>query len=658
MYTMYTMYAPADGRLQLDPMQTRPILFARPGFSALFTTQLLSAFNDNFVKNAVVIWISASQAQLFGLAPAVMISLCSGVFILPYFVLSASAGQLADRYEKPRLIRYIKLAELGIMLLGGLGFVRGELALLLAAIFLLGVHSTFLGPIKYSILPQMLPADELGAGNALVEMGTFLAILAGTIGGGVLVLMPRGGLYIACGSMLWAIVGLAASWRIPMLAAVAPALKVQWSPLRPTLEILRITHKTRAVFLSVLGISWFWFFGAAFLSLLPTYARTTLGAHEHVVTCFLALFCVGIALGSLLCEKVSGKNLELGVVPLGSIGMTLFTLDLYFVGAPVLPPETTLDLAAFYATPHALHISIDLFLIAVFGGFYTVPLYTLIQQRAEPAERSRVVAGNNILNALFMVASSLMLSWCFSAALTVPVIFLLLAALNAAVAIYIYRLLPEFLLRFVAWILSRTLYRLTLVGHERIPETGAAVIICNHVSFVDFLVVAGAVRRPVRFVMDHRIAATPVVSHLFKQGKTIPIAPEYLDKELLERAFARIAAELREGELVCIFPEGKLTKDGQLNTFRTGIERIVRETPVPVVPMALTGLWGSMFSRSEPGRRFKLPRTFRPRVRLVIGDPVPAEAVSAAGLELRVRELLGETSVPVAAEVASAPSAP
>lgn len=641
--------------MSATPSQTK--LLFRKGFSSLFTTQLLSAFNDNLFKNAVVIWISATQAQLFGLSPEVMISLCSGVFVLPYFLLSATAGQLADRHEKPRLIRYIKLAEIAIMALGALGFIRADLGLLLSAVFLLGVHSTFLGPIKYSILPQMVSPDELVAGNALVEMGTFLAILAGTIAGGVLVLSAQGPLWIGAASVFWAALGFLASLRIPRLPPVAPELDVNWSLLRPTLEILRITKKTRAVFLSALGISWFWFFGAAFLTLLPTYARDTLGAHEHVVTFFLSVFCIGIALGSLLCEKVSGKNLELGLVPFGSIGMTLFTLDLFVIGSPARLSAVPLEIGPFLETEHALRCLIDLFGIALFGGFFTVPLYTLIQQRAEPAERSRVVAGNNILNSLFMVVASLMLAWLFSLELSVPTIFLVLAGLNAAVAIYIYSLLPEFLLRFLAWILSRALYRLTLSGHERVPETGGAVVVCNHVSFVDFLIVAGAIRRPVRFVMDHRIAATPVVSLLFKQGKTIPIAPEHVDKALLDSAFERVAAELRAGEVVCIFPEGKLTSSGEMNPFRTGIERIVRQTPVPVVPMALGGLWGSMFSRKDPGRRFRLPRGFRARLRLVIGEPVPPEQVTAADLERRVRELLvqaGDPTPPPANALASA----
>jgi 1-acyl-sn-glycerol-3-phosphate acyltransferase len=623
------------------PSQTQ--LFFRKCFLALFTTQLLSAFNDNFLKNAVIIWISNRQAHMFGLAPDVMISLCSAVFTLPFFMLSALAGQLADRYEKPRLIRYIKLAEIGIMALGGFGIVRGELGILLVAIFLLGVHSTFLGPIKYSILPQLVQADELVAGNALVEMGTFLAILAGTIGGGVVVLTNNGPWWIAGAAVLWAALGYIASLRVPALPPTAADLRIEYSPFKPTLAILRITKKTRAVFLSALGISWFWFFGAAFLTLLPKYARS-LGAHEHVVTFFLSVFCCGIALGSLFTEKVSGKNLELGLVPFGSIGMTLFTLDLFFIGSPLELPRVPLELSEFFATPHALHISFDLFALAIFSGFYTVPLYTLIQQRAEPAERSRVVAGNNILNALFMVLGSVLLAWLLAMKFSVAQVFLVLAGLNALVAIYIYTLLPEFLLRFFTWILSNTLYRLTVVGHERIPATGGAVVVCNHASFVDFLIVAGAIRRPVRFVMDHRIAATPVVSLLFKQGKTIPIAPEYQDKALLERAFERIAEELRAGEVVCIFPEGKLTRTGELNTFRQGIERMIRETPVPVVPMALTGLWGSMFSRKEQKPGIRLPRMFRSRLRLVISDPIPPEQVTAADLELRVRALLAQNA--------------
>ncbi|HEX6154404.1 MAG TPA: MFS transporter, partial [Burkholderiales bacterium] len=518
---------------------------ARPGFRAFFGTQLLSAFNDNFFKNAVVIWISARQASLFGIAPSAMISLCSAVFIAPFFLFSATAGQLADRFEKTRVVRAVKLAEVLIMALAGAGFVCSSLALLLTALLLMGVHSAFLGPVKYSIVPQLVGSDELVQGNALVEVGTFLAILAGTIGGGVLVLVPGGAGYMALAVALVALLGLALSFRMPRLTPGDPSVPIHTNPLTPTIAIIRIVSKTRAVFLSVLGISWFWFFGVVLLSVLPVYARDTLHAHEHVVTLFLCVFCVGMAIGSLLTERISGKNLELGLVPFGSIGITWFTLDLYFVGAPPAISGPLRDVSAFLAMPGSVRILIDLFGMAVFGGFFSVPLYTLIQQRSAPSERSRVVAGNNILNALLMAAGAGLLALLLARGVSVPVIFLLLAALSAATALYIYTLLPEFLIRFCAFLIGRVMYRLEVRGHEHIPETGGVVLVCNHVAFNDWLIVAGSVRRPVRFVMDHRMAALPGLGMLFRHGKIIPIAPAHENPEVLEQAFVKIAEELQ-----------------------------------------------------------------------------------------------------------------
>jgi 1-acyl-sn-glycerol-3-phosphate acyltransferase len=631
----------------LHPRDGTPL--SRPGFRAFFATQLLSAFNDNLFKNAVVIWISAHQAGLFGVSPGAMISLCSAMFVAPFFLFSASAGQLADQREKTSVVRAVKVAEIAIMALAGVGFLSHSLPTLLGALFLMGTHSAFLGPVKYSILPQLVGSDQLVQGNALVETGTFLAILAGTIGGGVLVLLPRGELYVALTVAAVALAGFALSLRMPRLAAGDASVHVDHNPFTPTVEILRIVRHTRAVFLSVLGISWFWFFGAVLLSVLPSYARDTLHAHEHVVTLFLGVFCVGIALGSLLTERISGKNLELGLVPFGSIGITLFTLDLYFVGTPAAISGPLLGLREFLHAQHALRILVDLFGMAVFGGFFTVPLYTLIQQRSEPNQRSRVVAANNILNALFMAVGTAGLAGLFSLDVPVPQVFLILAVLCAASAAYIYTLLPEFLIRFVAFLLGRVMYRLEVSGHEKIPETGGAVLVCNHIAFNDFLIVAGSVRRPVRFVMDHNMFKLPGISSLVRAAKVIPIAPAHEDKALMEAAFVKIAEELRAGELVCIYPEGKITKTGEMNAFKTGIERILKETPVPVVPMALDGLWGSFFSRKGGPAMQKLPRRFRHKLSLVIGDPLPAQT-SAKQLEDKVRAMLPARAVRSAAE--------
>jgi 1-acyl-sn-glycerol-3-phosphate acyltransferase len=612
-----------------------------PRFSAFFTALFFSAFNDNFFKNAVVLLIGATGASAFGLSPEEMITACTAVFILPFFVLSATAGQIADRYEKTRVIRIIKVVEIPIMMLAAYGFAEANVVALLAALFAMGAQSAFLGPIKYGVLPELVPADELVMGNALVEMGTFLAILVGTIGGGVLVLAAGGPKYVAVAVVVFATLGFIAALRMPLAGRDDPSVKVQWDLVRPTIEVLKITARSRPVFLSVLGISWFWFLGASFLSVIPIYVSTTLAAEPEVTTLLLTLFCVGIALGSLLTERISGRNLELGLVPFGSFGMTLFALDLFFVGAHPLPPGLApRTLEALLGEPFAIRLMFDLLGIALFGGFFTVPLYTLIQQRAEPSERARVIAGNNVLNALFMTVGSVLLGAGLRFGVEVPTIFAGIAALNLVVAFYIYSLVPEFLLRFLAWILSRVMYRLRLEGHERVPETGGVVLVCNHVSFIDWLVIAGSIRRPIRFVMDHRIAATPVVSTLFRHAKTIPIAPQREDPEKMERAFERVAEELRAGEIVCIFPEGKLSADGEMSSFRPGIERILADTPVPVVPMALDGLWGSMFSRKDGPALSKAPSRFRASLRLSIGEPISPSGATAAVLEAKVRELL------------------
>jgi 1-acyl-sn-glycerol-3-phosphate acyltransferase len=626
------------------PASVGRVLFA-PRFSAFFTALFFSALNDNLLKSALVLLIAATHASSFGLTPEQMIAASGGVFILPFFVLSATAGQIADRYEKTFLIRLIKGAEIPIMGLAALGFASANLDVLLTSLFFMGAQSAFLGPIKYGVVPELVPADQLVMGNALVEMGTFVAILLGTIFGGVLILKEDGATTVAITVCVVAVAGFLASLRMPIAGRADPGVRVQWDLVRPMFSVLRLTAKTRAVMLSVLGISWFWLLGAALLSIIPIYVKGPLAAAPEATTLLLSVFCVGIALGSMLTERISGKNLELGLVPFGSFGMSVFALDLFFVGAhPLAHGVEPRTLAALVAEPWAPRMLADLLGLAVFGGFFTVPLYTLIQQRSVPGERARVVAANNVLNALFMVAGSVLLGVGLHLEVEVPALFAWLAALNAVVAIYIYTLVPEFLLRFLAFLLSRVLYRLRLEGHERIPETGAVVLVSNHVSFIDWLIIAGSVRRPVRFVMDHRIAGTPLVSTLFRHAKTIPIAPQREDPELMERAFEKIAEELRAGEIVCIFPEGKLTADGRMNPFRPGIERILNETPAPVVPMALDGLWGSMFSRKDGPAMQKLPRRFRAKLRLTIGEPVDPKDATAAALEAKVRELLGEKS--------------
>lgn len=623
-------------------------------FLPLFVTQFLGAFNDNLFKNALVILIAYKSMQVGGLGPDQLVALCGGVFILPFFLFSATAGQIADRYSKSVLMRWVKALEIVIMGLAAVGFMTGHLVLLLSVLFLMGLQSTFFGPAKYAVLPELITDEELVGGNALIEMGTFVAILLGTIGGGVLISIEGMGTTILAGIVIViAVLGWLSSRSITKTPPGSPDLKIQWDPVRPTLDTYRATRQNRPVFLSILGISWFWFLGACFLTVLPTYGKALLHGQELVVTFLLALFCVGIAFGSMLCEKLSSGRLELGLVPFGSIGMSIFAFDLFLLGDPqagMVAPETLYTLMEVIRLPGTWRVAIDFTGLAVFSGFYTVPLYTMVQQRSAPELRSRVIAGNNIMNALFMVVSSIMLMGLYAAGAELPQIFAVLAVLNALVAIYIYNVIPEFLLRFGAWIVTSVMYRVRVKGHEHLPAEGGAVLVANHVSFVDWLIVAAITHRPPRFVMYHGFFNMPVVGWMFRDAKVIPIAPAHEDEGVLDEAFERIAQELEAGELVVIFPEGKITKDGALNPFRTGIERIIARTPVPVIPMAIEGMWGSFFSKKGGPAVSKPFRRFWSRVGLNIGAAVPAESVSAHLLAERVAEL-GGFDVPAQAEV-------
>jgi 1-acyl-sn-glycerol-3-phosphate acyltransferase len=612
-------------------------------FLPFFCTQFLGAFNDNVYKNALVIMLAFHAAAITSLSSGTLVNLCAGLFILPFFLFSATAGQLADKYEKSTIIRYVKLLEIGIMVIGAFGFIEQNLALLISALFLMGLHSTIFGPVKYSILPQHLQPDEIVGGNGLVEMGTFLAILLGTILGGLLVAQAQFATLVSVTVIGVACLGYLTSRAIPAAPPAAPDLKINWNPVTETWANLKFTKQNRTVFLSVLGISWFWFYGATLLAQFPNYCKDVLGGNEHVATLMLTMFSVGVGSGSLLCEKLSGHKVEIGLVPFGSIGLTVFALDLWFA-SPAAVGGALVGAAEFLARAGSWRILFDLVMIGVFGGFYIVPLYALIQTRSERSHQSRIIAGNNILNALFMVVSAGMAVGLLGAGFTIAQIFLVIALLNAAVACYIYTLVPEFLMRFLIWLLVHSVYRLDKSGLEKIPEEGAAVIVCNHVSFVDALIIAAACRRPIRFVMDHNIFRIPVLSFIFRTGKTIPIAPMRENPALLEKAYEDIAAALRDGDLVAIFPEGKLTQTGELNPFRSGITRILERTPVPVVPLALRGLWGSFFSRMGGRAMSDLSRLapFR-RVALVAGEVQAPASVTPESLQQIVLALRGDS---------------
>ncbi len=611
-------------------------------FAPFFWTQFLGAANDNVYKNALVIFVAFHAATLTQLDANTLVNLAAGIFILPFVLLSATAGQIADKVEKSRLIRQIKLFEIAIMMIGVIGFWQSNLLLMFAALALMGVQSTIFGPVKYAILPQQLKVEELIGGNGLVEMGTFVAILLGTIIGGLLVAAGAAGpVLVGVATIVIAIAGWLASRGIPHTPAVAPELRINWNPITETWRSLRFASGERVVWLSMLGISWFWFYGATFLTQLPNFAKNVLGGDEHVVTLLLAVFSVGIGVGSLLCERLSGRKVELGLVPFGSIGLTLFAVDLWFATSSMQATGQA-GVGTFLAQWANWRVVADLMLLGLFGGFYIVPLYALIQERSAPSHRSRIIAANNILNALFMVASAALAIALLATGMSIPGLFLVTALLNAAVAFYIYGLVPEFLMRFLAWLLIHTLYRVHKTGLDNVPAEGPCVVVCNHVSYVDAIVIAGCVRRPIRFIMDYRIFKVPVLNWLFRTMQAIPVASAREDAKVKEAAFATAAKTLAEGEIVGIFPEGRLTEDGELGPFRPGIERILAETPVPVVPMGLSGLWGSFFSRSHNGQAMRRLRGMFSRIRLSVAPAIPPDLATSDALRMQVLALRGE----------------
>lgn len=618
-------------------------------FAPFFWTQFMGAMNDNIFKVAFTSLVTYHTSLFAGLDGHTAAFLISAIFILPFVLFSATSGQLADKYEKGRLIRLVKTLEIGIMLLGAYGFASHSAPVLFTCTFLMGLHSTLFGPVKYAYLPQHLGERELVGGNGMVEMGTFVAILIGTILGGELAGLGRGGelvgpAVVGCLCILVALAGRLASTGVPASPAAQPDLRINWNPFSETWRNLRLASGNRTVFLSMLGISWLWFVGATFLTSFFNFARDVLHADQSVVTLLLAMFSVGIGIGSLLCERLSGGRVEIGLVPFGSIGMTVFAVDLY-LSSHALPPHALMGAAEFLRDSSHWRILADLLLLALFAGFYSVPLYALIQSRCEPTHRARIIAANNILNALFMIISALLALALTAAGFTIPELFLVTGILNALVAIYIYSLVPEFLVRFVLWLILKLGYRIRTSGIASIPEEGAAVLVCNHVSFVDAVIIGTQCPRQIRFVMDHRIFANPLLGWLFRQVKAIPIAPAHEDPGMLERAYQSCAEALANGELVCIFPEGKITSHGDMNPFKQGVRNIIDRAPVPVVPMALRGLWGSFFSRKgAPAMTRPFRRGILSKLDLVVGEAIAHDQVTPELLQERVLALRGPVS--------------
>ena len=614
-------------------------LLRQQKFLPYFVTQFFGAFNDNIFKNVLLLFVAFAGSSALPISSNLFINLAAGLFILPFFLFSASAGVLADKYEKSWFIRKVKLFEIGIMLLGAIGFITESYGVLLLLLFLMGTQSAFFGPVKYALLPQQLNEKELVPGNALVEAGTFIAILVGTLGAGLIASADNAKYLAAFCVVIFAVLGYLSSRFIPFASAGAPDIQFKWQPYKQTKLTLSIAKSDRIVFQCIMAISWFWFLGAAYLTQFPNFTKIYLNGTESAVSFLLALFSVGIAVGSMACNWLSNHRIEVGIVPIGALGITIFG----FLMATSIPTDLPRfhTFAEFVSYEAFWSLFFYLLMIGVSGGLFIVPLYALMQHRAKETERAQVIAGLNIFNSLFMVGSAVLGIVCLSVLeMSIPQLFALLAILNFLVATYIFLQIPIFVVRFAMWVVTHTIYRVKHKNLHHLPEHGGALIVCNHVSYMDSLLLSAVCPRLIRFVMEEDYANLPPLRRFLRRAGVIPISAS--NRTSIRRAFSDVEKALSEGHIVCIFPEGRLTADGEMNEFMRGIDIILRRSPVPVIPMALKGLWGSYFSRSK-GRACKgLPTRFWSKLEIEAGTPVDPKQASAQAMFEKVKALRGD----------------
>ena len=603
-----------------------------PAFAPYFWSSTLGALTDNLFKNLVVLLL-VYQSLRYGLPwpEAVLANVVAGLFIVPFALFSGLGGVLASRMEPSRLFVRLKWMELVVMAVAGFGFMLNSGWLLLVCVLLMGIQSALYGPLKYAYLPRVLKPAELMVGNAGVETATFMAILIGTVGAGLLLAVSDAPLWQALPIWVCSGLGLWQAMRIPVLTCFSRPANLRpwhWSlAYTSVVQAWRDTTEQLAVRRSVLAISTFWFAGALVLGNLPALGKNHLGLDELGLAGLLAVFSVGVGLGSFLAEKLSGKQVEIGLVPLGALGMVFGLLGLW--GAVDQPVGQLLPFAMWLA------------LLGVAGGLFVVPLYAVVQLRAPHETIASVIAFLNIQNSVFMVLAALLGVVLLSLNMPLPGVLLAAALFNVLVSLVVFKTVPEFMARFVVFLLVHTFYRYRVKGFHNFPETGAAYITPNHISWVDAFVVSAACRRPFTFVMYYKIFNVPVVNWFFKAMRAIPIAGRSEDEAVYSAAMKEIQKRIEDGQLVCIFPEGAISRDGRLAPFKPGLLKMLALAPAPVVPVGIGRMWGSAFSRKHANvlKRFPLWDFGRPVV-VRAGAPLAPAAVTMEQLQQRVATLV------------------
>jgi len=623
------------------------LLFSKR-FLPLFITQFLGAFNDNLFKNALVILVTYRITTASGQNAQILVTLAGGLFILPFFLFSATAGQLADKYDRAKIARITKITEIILMVFATIGFYAGSVPFLMLVLFCMGAQATFFGPIKYALLPQHLSEKELLPGNAYVEAGTNLAILLGTISGGLLVLHDKGIAEVSFFMMLCAVAGYISSRYIPEAPAPDPSLKVSTNIARETLHIINFARADEKVYLCILGISWFWLLGIMFLSQFPTYAKDIVHGDETVVTLFLTVFSVGIGTGSLICNKLLRGLVHSTYVPLVALGISVFTVDLYYAsGSAVYNQATGLtDIVSFLTYTASLRILADLFLIAVCGGIFIVPLYAIMQMRSPVEHRARIIAANNVMNAVFMVGSAVMTLIMFRLHFTIPEVFLSTAILNGFVAIYICKLLPDRLLRSIVQAIFSTLYRVEVTGLEHYAAAGSRVlIVANHTSFLDPALIAAYLPEKITFAINTHIAQSRWVRPFLALVDAFPLDPTnpLATKTLIDA--------LKKDRKCMIFPEGRITNTGALMKIYEGPGMIADKSGAVLLPIRIDGAQYTPFSRIKGKVRTrwfpKITLTVLPPQRFILPEDIKGRKrrqIASAGLYDIMSQMMFDSS--------------
>jgi len=617
-------------------------IFTSKRFLPIFIAQFGGALNDNLFKSAMLIIVAFQLTDAAAQASTIN-NVAALLFILPYFLFSTLAGQLADRGDKAVMIQRNKIAEILIVLVGALALYLQSIPLLLFILFCLGTQSAMFGPNKYAVLPQLLQGKDLVTGNALIASGTFIAILTGTLIGGILAQQQSAWIWIATGCLVTAIGGYLASLKIPRIEIGSPDLKVDWNMLGQSIKLLTLARGQQRVWTAILGVSWFWFIGSGYLTQIPTIVRYIGGGDESVVTLFLALFIIGVGLGCALAAKLSSFLVEIGIAPIAMLLLGLTGLDLAQIEAS--QTLSLMGINAFLDSPEGLRISLDILLIGIFGGAFALPMYTELQQASSLENRARIISINNVINAVFMVTSAILAIGILGVLqFQLSTYLVVISILNLIYAVFVFTRTPVQSLRFLAEVFSRLFYRIESEEVAQLPEEGPALLVCNHVSYADPVVIFGASKRPIRFIMAKEIRNKAPFNLVFQASRTLAICSPLEDRKTYEETIREAANSLRNGELVMIFPEGRLSPDGEIGTFRRGVEKLLENAPVPVYPMAIRGIWGSFFSHGNgPALRSGFHLRLRRRaIQLKVGMAIPPEEVNALILQGHVETLRGD----------------